>query len=148
MTGFLRILVPAGTRGLLLSDALLISCAFVATVYIALPADPKVYLLHDGGLARIALVLLTILASLRFNGMYSEARVTSWIDLAQRLCLVMGFTLLSQGLIGYLVPRWHLPIRLMSWGSLVATVALFVLRTVWGAFYAWRSDSRPVDRML
>src|ERR1017187_3691163 len=48
-------------------EVLLITSAFVFATYIVLDVDPSVFLLYDGGLARILLVVLSILLGLHFR---------------------------------------------------------------------------------
>src|ERR1700746_1020146 len=102
MIRLFKVFIPVGTLTLLVSEALLVTSAFVFATYLTFDADPTVYLLDDGGLSRIILVVFSIMIGLHFHDLYSQFRVKSRIVLVQQLCLVMGVAFLSQGLIAYL----------------------------------------------
>ena len=90
MIRLFRVFVPASVVALLLSEVILITFCFVLATYLVLEVDPSVFLLYDGGLTRILLVVASILLGLHFQDLYSRFKITSKIILAQQLCLVMG----------------------------------------------------------
>ncbi len=145
MIRLFRVFVPAGVLTLLVSEALLITAAFVATAFFVLEVDPTVYLLYDRGLVRVLLVVLSILVGLHFQDLYSQIRLKSRIVLIQQLCLVMGVAYLLQGLISYLDADLKLPIHMMLWGSLLTVILVFLWRMFFSA-YALRIMGR--DRLL
>src|SRR5690349_16868215 len=98
MIRIFRVFVPVGTLTLLVSDILLISAAFVVGAYTTLDIDPAVYLLYDGGIIGITLVLLSILAALYFQDLYSDIVVESKAVLLHQLSLAIGVAFLTQGL--------------------------------------------------
>ena len=104
MLRLFRVLIPVGTFTLLVSEIMLLTSAFVLATYIELPVDPTVYLLDDGGLLRITLVVISILIGLHFHDLYSQFYVKSRIVLIQQLCLVIGIAFITQGLITYITP--------------------------------------------
>jgi FlaA1/EpsC-like NDP-sugar epimerase len=118
----------------LISETLLIVSAFVLATFLALEVDPSVFLLYDGGLERISLVLLSILAGLHLHDLYSQYFIKSRIVLLQQLCLVMGIAFLLQGLISYLNPNFRVPIRIMLLGSAFAVVAIFSWRLIFSKY--------------
>jgi sugar transferase (PEP-CTERM system associated) len=128
MIRLFRVFVPVGTITLLISETLLVASAFVLATFLALEVDPTVFLLYDGGLWRISLVLFCILIGLHFHDLYSQYFVKSRIMLLQQLCLVMGVAFLFQGLISYLNPNFRVPIRIMLMGSAFAVVAIYSWR--------------------
>src|SRR3954451_21382616 len=134
MIGLFKVFIPVGTLTLLVSEIVLVSSAFVFATYLALEVDPTVFLLYDGGLIRILLVLLSILVGLHFHDLYSQYYVKSRIVLVQQLCLVMGVAFLTQGLIAYLNAGLRVPIRVMVLGSSVAVVAIFFWRVFFSAY--------------
>jgi sugar transferase (PEP-CTERM system associated) len=125
MIRLFRVFVPVGTITLLISEILLVTAAFVLALFIVLEVDPTTFLLYDGGFARIALVLLSILVGLHFHDLYSQYFVKSRIILLQQLCLVMGVAFLLQGLVSYLDPNLRVPISVMLLGSGFAITAIF-----------------------
>ena len=145
MIRLFRVFVPVGALTLLVCETLLIASAFVLAAYITLGVAPEVFLLYDGGLQRILLVLVSILAGLYFQDLYSQIRVKSRITLAQQLSVTLGAAFLFQGLVSYIDVNLRLPIRLMVVGSAVAVTAVFWWRVLFSA-YALRVVGR--ERML
>ena len=140
-----RVFVPVATVTLLVSEILLVTTAFVVSAYLSLDFDASVYLLYEGGLFRIGLVIVSILIALHFQDLYSQVRIKSRIVLMQQLCLVMGVALLLQGFISYLDSDWKLPLRIMLWGGMLALASMFLWRMIFSA-YALEVMGR--DRLL
>lgn len=138
MIRLFKVFIPVGTVTLLVSELLLVTSAFVFATYLTFDADPTVYLLDDGGLSRIMLVVFSIMIGLHFHDLYSQFRVKSRIVLVQQLCLVMGVAFLSQGLIAYLDASLRVPIRVMVAGSGLAVSAIFFWR-VFFSTYAYQA---------
>ena len=145
MIRLFKVFIPVGTLTLLISEAVLVTSAFIFATYIVLEVDPTVFLLYDGGLTRIILVLLSILLGLHFHDLYSNYHVKSRIELMQQLCLVMGVAFLTQGLIAYLNAGLRVPIRVMVGGSAVAVALIYFWRVFFSA-YALQVVGR--DRLL
>ena len=134
MIRLFRVFVPASVVALLLSEVILITFCFVLATYMVLEVDPTVFLLYDGGLTRILLVVISILLGLHFQDLYSRFKVTSQVILAQQLCLVMGLAFLAQGVISYLNAELRLPIRIMLGGGFLTIVIIFSWRVFYSAF--------------
>jgi len=134
MIRIFRVFVPVGTFALLISEILLVTGAFVLACYFVLPADPGDYLLYDGGLKSILLVVVSILIGLYLHDLYSDIDLKSGIILLQQLCLVMGIAFLVQGLVSYLDRDLRIPLRVMALGSLLAMIAIFVWRVLFSAY--------------
>ena len=145
MIRLFKVFIPVGTLALLVSEVLLVTSAFVFATYVVLEVDPTIFLLYDGGLFRISLVLLSIIVGLHFHDLYSQIHVKSRVVLVQQLCLVMGVAFLTQGLIAYADANLRVPIRVMVMGSSLAVVAIFFWRVLFSAF-ALQVVGR--DRML
>jgi sugar transferase (PEP-CTERM system associated) len=145
MIRLFRVFVPIGTATLLISEVLLITAAFVLASYLILPVDATAYLLYDGGLRNMGLVILTLLVGLYFHDLYTEIYVKSKIVLAQQLCIVLGIAFLVQGLLSYVNGGLRVPIRLMLGGSLLAVASMYWWRIFFSA-YALRVVGR--DRLL
>jgi sugar transferase (PEP-CTERM system associated) len=134
MIRLFRVFVPVGSLALLSSEILLITSSFVLATYLVLEVDPTVFLLYDGGLVRIFVVLGSILLGIHFHDLYSKIYVRSRVVLAQQLCLVIGIAFLFQGLVSYLNADLRVPIRVMVVGSFLATVAIFSWRVFFSAY--------------
>jgi sugar transferase (PEP-CTERM system associated) len=129
----LPVFVPARIFGLLISEILLIIGSFILASYFVLQVDPADYLLYDGGLINILLVLASILIGLYLQDLYSDIRVHSEIVLAQQLCLAIGIAFLIEGLIAYVDKTLRLPARVMAWGSFLSMGTIFGWRTLYSA---------------
>src|SRR5437588_2120325 len=116
MIRLFRVFVPVGTFALLISEILLVTGAFVLASYITLPSDPGDYLLYEGGLQSISLVVLSILIGLYLHDLYTDIDLKSRIILLQQLCLVMGIAFLMQGMVSYLDRDLRIPLRVMALG--------------------------------
>jgi sugar transferase (PEP-CTERM system associated) len=134
MIRLFKVFIPVGTLALLLSEVLLVTSSFVLATYVVLEVDPTVFLLYDGGLWRISLVVFSILVGLHFHDLYSQIHVKSRIVLVQQLCLVMGVAFLTQGLIAYASASMRVPIRVMLLGSGIAVAAIYLWRLLFSAF--------------
>jgi sugar transferase (PEP-CTERM system associated) len=134
MIRLFKVFIPVGTLTLLVSEVLLVTSAFIFATYLILEVDPTVFLLYDGGLSRIALVVLSILVGLHFHDLYTHIHVKSQVVLVQQLCLVMGVAFLTQGLIAYVNSNLRVPIRVMVVGGAITVVAVFFWRIVFSAF--------------
>jgi len=144
MIRLFKVFIPVGTLTLLVSEILLVTSAFIFASYIVLEVDPTVWL-YDGGLARIILVVISILLGLHFHDLYSQFHVKSRIVLVQQLCLVMGIAFLTQGLVAYINADLRMPIRVMVLGSGISIAGIFLWRVLFSAF-AFSLVGR--DRML
>ncbi|MGA2773746.1 MAG: hypothetical protein ABSG26_23350, partial [Bryobacteraceae bacterium] len=134
MIRLFRVFVPVGSLALLSSEILLIISSFVLATYVVLEVDPTVYLLYDGGLVRILLVLASILLGMHFHDLYSKIYVRSRLMLAQQLCLVIGIAFLFQALAGYVDASLRVPIRVMVMGSFLGVTAIFGWRVFFSAY--------------
>ena len=102
--------------------------------YLIFPADPADYLLYEGGLQSISLVIISILVGLYLHDLYSDIVLKSRIILLQQLCLVMGIAFLVQGLVSYLVPSMRIPLRVMALGGFLSMMGIFFWRIVFSSF--------------
>ena len=133
MIRLFRVFVPVGAFALLFSEVLLIASCFLVLTILILNVDPAVFLFHDNGLLRTAVVVASILFGLFFEDLYARIYVTSRLLLLQQLCLVMGIALLVQGFTSYLNEGFRLPIRIMLPGGALVVAALFAWRIVYSA---------------
>lgn len=145
MIRLFRVFIPVGTLTVLVSEILILASAFILATYLVLEVDPSVFLIYDGGLVRIALVIISILTGLHFHDLYSRIHVTSRIVLLQQLCLVLGVAFLMQGVISYVDEDLRVPLRVMVLGSLFSLAAIFLWR-IFFSTYALQMVGR--DRLL
>ena len=132
MIRLFQVFVPVGTLTLLTSEILLVSSAFIIAVY-SLPVDPTAYLLYDGGLLNVSLILVGILLGLYIEDLYSDIYVTSRAALLTQLCVVLGAAFLLQGMIGY-VAGLRMPLSVMGFGSALAVAAIFLWRLFFSSY--------------
>ena len=134
MIRLFRVFVPVSVLALLITEILLVTGAFVLASYLIFPADPADYLLYEGGLQSISLVIISILVGLYLHDLYSDIVLKSRIILLQQLCLVMGIAFLVQGLVSYLVPSMRIPLRVMALGGFLSMMGIFFWRIVFSSF--------------
>ena len=132
MIRLLRELVPSSVLTLLTTEIVVIVSCFVLATYAVLDVDPAVYLLYDGGLGRILLVVATILLALYLHDLYTKIHVRSRLLLVQQVLQVMGIAFLAQALFSYSNPGLALPRWLMLLGSSLSFVAI----VSWRIFYS------------
>ena len=127
---------------LLISEILLLTAAFVLATYFELKVNPTVFLLDDGGLARISLFLLCLLTGMYLRGLYADIRAKSRVALLRELCLVFGIAILIQGLAGPFAPGLRLSLPVLTLGSGLALAAIFAWRILLTAL-ARRAAGQP-----
>ena len=79
MIRLFRVFVPAGTLTMLMSELFWVTAAFVLATYAILPTDPELFLLYDNGMARILVVVLSMVVAMHFHDLYSDLHVKSRI---------------------------------------------------------------------
>jgi exopolysaccharide biosynthesis polyprenyl glycosylphosphotransferase len=132
MTRVIRSLVPAHSLSLFVTEACLMCCCYVLACYLMLDVDPLVYLLYDGGMGRIGIIVGTLLGGIYLNDLYTSVRVRSRLLLVQKGLQVLGLTFILQALLGYVDRDLTLPRWTMLVGSGL-TLACFV---GWRLFYS------------
>jgi lipopolysaccharide/colanic/teichoic acid biosynthesis glycosyltransferase len=134
MIQLFRVFIPASTLVLFLIEAIEITASFFLAIFLFLQQDPNDYLLNTFGLVSIVLVTVSILAGVYFQNLYSEIRVQSRLLLAQQLLMADGIAFLLQALISAAFPDLYMSLRVMLFGCLIATAAMFVGRLVFSAY--------------
>jgi sugar transferase (PEP-CTERM system associated) len=134
MIRLFRVSLPTSIVVLLLSEAMLLTFCYVVTAYWVLEVDPWTYLLYDGGLARILVVVLAILLGLHLLDLYAEIRTVSRTALALEIVQAIGFAFIVEALLSYSNQNWRLPAHIMIWGSALAAVTLSAWRMVYAHF--------------
>ena len=134
MVRLFRVFVPTSVVALLLSETILLFSCYILASFFILDSDPTVFLLYEGGLSRIALVVGCEMLGIYFHDLYTQFRVTSRILLVQQLCLVVGIAFLTQALLSYLKqPEWILSKWLMIIGSGLVLILLPAWRMLYGS---------------
>jgi exopolysaccharide biosynthesis polyprenyl glycosylphosphotransferase len=127
--------VPASIVVLLLSELVLLTFCYVLAGYLVLEVDPSTYLLYDGGMARILVVVLAIVVYLHLIDLYAEIRSVSRVALVLKILQSIGVAFLVEALLSYVDRNWRLPLHVMIWGSVLAVVTLSAWRlTYWHIF--------------
>ena len=148
MIRLFRVSIPAGVLVLLISEIFLTSLCFSLAAFIVLrhyDYDLATYFIEDGGLARMTLVVLSIMLGLHLNDLYTRIHVKSRSRLLQDLMQVIGGALLAQGLIAYATPTLRLGRGIM----LVGTIVNFFVLFSWRIFYdKYVLDAVAGDRIL
>jgi sugar transferase (PEP-CTERM system associated) len=134
MIRLFRVFIPTSELALFASEIVLVSFCYTFATFLTTSVDPTVYLLYDGGLARIALATATIIMGLHLMDLYTDVQVKHRLELLQRLCLVIGIAFLMQGLASYIGSDFQLPRTVMLVGSLLALVGLHIWRLCYSAF--------------
>jgi sugar transferase (PEP-CTERM system associated) len=127
--------VPTSVFVLLLSEFVLLTFSYTLATYLFLQVDPRVFLWFDGGLARILVVVASILLGLHFMDLYTEIRSASKIAVSLAIGQAIGAAFLLQALLSYVDKSWILPRWVMIWGSGFALVSLTVWRVIYGAVF-------------
>jgi len=128
----LRVFVPTSVFVLLVSEFILLSFCYVLAAFVVLEVDPTVFLLYDGGLARILPVVLTVLFGLHFFDLYAEIGARSRMTLLLIICQAVGLAIVVHALVSYSSRSWRLPGWLMIYGSVFSIVCLSSWRILYG----------------
>ena len=112
MIRLFRVFVPDSVVALVLSDAVLLYTCYLSAAFLVLDVDPQVFLRYDNGWARIAFVMLCLMAVIYFQDLYTKFRIKSKAVLVQQVGVALGVAFLLQALLAYLglqdlfVPTW------------------------------------------
>jgi sugar transferase (PEP-CTERM system associated) len=135
MIRLFRVSVPTSIFVLLLSEVVLLTFCYVVTTFWLLPVAPSIFLWYDNGLARILIVVASILAGLHFLDLYSDIRSISGVALVLEIGQALGFAFLVQALVAYLNKDWMLPRWIMIWASVLALISLAAWRLAYEMFF-------------
>jgi sugar transferase (PEP-CTERM system associated) len=126
-----KVFFPTRVVILLLSEIAIIFGCYVAAALVA-TETPAMFLTDDGGLYRIGLVTICVLAGFYLNDLYSQFRLRSKSHLLQQVCFVLGMAFLIQSLLDYLkLPEWALPKWTMIYGSVLVLLVQPTFRIVY-----------------
>lgn len=136
---------------LLVADTLLVLTVFLGASWGYYGRGAVDFLVNYDGLARILVVVLSVLFSLYLAGLYAQSRVTSRVNLALQLASVFGITLIIQGILSYSIHTLfrggyglHLPRTFMFAGMTVCFVTLFGWRLFYGSVLLRRMETEAI----
>jgi sugar transferase (PEP-CTERM system associated) len=126
-----KVYFPTSVVALLVSEAILLFGCYLAAAF-WLAEIPSLFLFEDRGLTRIAVVSGSALTGLYFNDLYSQFRIRSRVQLAQKTCLILGVCFLLQSFLNYLkLSDWAMPKWMMIYGSAM----VLLLQPAWRIFF-------------
>jgi sugar transferase (PEP-CTERM system associated) len=132
MIRLFRVFVPTSVVALLIAEIILVFSCYLLTVAALTDNDLELFLLYEGGLLRLGLVVASVLLSLYFLDLYTHLRVKSKTVLLQQTCLVVGIVFLGQALVNYIDPTLSVPQNAIIAGSGMLLIAL----PAWRVLYA------------
>lgn len=133
MIRLFRVFVPTAIFILLVSEFLLLISAYVLAAFLVLEMDPTVFLLYDGGLARILPVVFTILFGLHFFDLYQDLAKRTRIALVLEIGQAIGLAFIVEAFLSYGNRDWRMPGRMMIYGSVLSLVCLAAWRLLYTA---------------
>src|SRR4051812_26510995 len=131
MIRLFRVFVPTSVIALILSETVLIFSCFLISSYAVLDTDPWVFLVYDGGLQKMTLVVLSVMLGLYFEDLYTDFRIRSKVALVQQLCLVIGLVFFSQALLTYVNANLMMSRWIMIWGCGLVLLLLPIWRVLY-----------------
>ena len=146
-----RLFTPSSVAGLFISDFFLSATCFIIAMYIILPVDPMMFLLHYQGGQRLASVVVSLVIVFYFLDLYDDLVVRSRMLLLQQLVISFGLVFLSQAFLSYLsrdmmMPRWVMTVKRaclseMCWMGMYSSPLRWFKNTAW----RWKKVPRPVS---
>jgi sugar transferase (PEP-CTERM system associated) len=122
MIRLFKVFFPTRALVLLISEAALIYASYIAAAFIVLDY-PDIALAQENGWTRIAIVVISMIAGLYFQDLYSQIRVRSRTVLCLQFCSVIGFAFFVQALLEYAhLADWTLPGSLMFGGGALVLI--------------------------
>jgi len=137
MRQLFRAYIPASLVGLILSEILLIFLSYLAGLwmvgrFVNPELDVTAFILDEGGLRQIAIVVGCLVAGMYFQNLYTTVRVKSSVLVFQQMCLVIGLAFLVQAFFAYIRrPEWSL----LRWAMIFGSVITLVVAPSWRVFY-------------
>src|ERR1700684_2814547 len=110
MISMISTVVPVRVFSLFISEVILLYACFLAPAFLDPDVgDVRIFLLYDGGILRIAIVVAMVVLGLFLRNLYAEVRIRNRLAFFQNLCIIFGLVFIGQGLIGYLNSQWIVP---------------------------------------
>ncbi len=130
MRQLFRVFIPASIIALAISEfTFTFLCYLGGSWLVSRFINPNLvlgaFLVVEGGLIQITIVVVCLVLGLYFQNLYSNVRLKSLTLLIQQVCLVIGLAFLIQALFAYIRrPDWSLPRWAMIFGSMLALVVI------------------------
>ncbi|HUS05244.1 MAG TPA: sugar transferase [Bryobacteraceae bacterium] len=131
MIRLFRVFVPTSVLALIVSEIVLVSVCFILGTAFVIDTDLEIFFLYEGGLARMLLVVASVMLGLYLEDFYTEFRIRSKAVLVQQLCLVIGMVFFSQALLTYINPN----LMMSRWVMIYGCGLILVLLPVWRVVY-------------
>src|SRR5580704_16387430 len=132
MIRLFKVSIPSNVIALVVSEIVLVFSCYLLAAYLTFDIAPDVFLLDDGGLWHIALVVAVIILGIYFHDLYEDFRIRSELLLLQQISLVLGMAFVLQAALSYARSSYLLPKWLMVYGS----AGVLVLLPVWRILFA------------
>jgi exopolysaccharide biosynthesis polyprenyl glycosylphosphotransferase len=132
MIRLFKVSIPGNVIALVVSEIVLVFSCYVLAAYLTIDVAPDIFLVDDGGLWHIALVVGVIILGIYFHDLYEDYRIRSRILLFQQISLVLGMAFVLQAALSYGRSSFLLPKWLMVYGS----VGVLVLLPAWRILFA------------
>src|SRR5271155_191604 len=124
MIRLFKVSISSNVIALVVSEIVLVFSCYLLAAYLTIDVAPDVFLLDDGGVWHIALVVFVIILGVYFHDLYEDFRVRSRILLLQQTSLVLGMAFVLQAALSYGRSSFLLPKWLMVYGSMGVLVLL------------------------
>lgn len=145
MIRLFRVSMPTSVLALVVSETALLFACYIAAAGWAVNDGLSFFLLYEGGLLQIGIVVAVIQVGLYLQDLYDNVHPKSRLLLAQQVSLILGIAFLAQALLGYGRSTMQLPKWTMLIGSLIVLLVLPLWRL---AFYSLVSKALPGERLL
>jgi sugar transferase (PEP-CTERM system associated) len=132
MIRLFRVFIPTSVLGLFISETLIAIVCYVFAYWILGTDEFEVYFLLEDGVARTAIVVVTLIFGIYWADLYEDVQVSSALQLYQQFCLITGVAFIGQALVGYLDPQLIMP----RWQMLVGSALFIVVAPAWRLAYA------------
>jgi exopolysaccharide biosynthesis polyprenyl glycosylphosphotransferase len=131
MIRLFRVFIPTSVFVLTLTEFVLIFGCFLVAAFVFITDDLEIFLLYDGGIARLAIMAGIVMLSFYFQDLYNDFNVRSKMVLLQQCVFALGIAILVQSFIAYVLPAWITPRRVVVAGS----TALILTFPFWRVAY-------------
>src|SRR5580700_11111703 len=101
MIRLFKVSIPSNVIALVVSEIVLVFSCYLLAAYVTFDIAPDVFLIDDGGLWHIALVVAVIILGIYFHDLYEDFRIRSGILLVQQISLVLGIAFVLQAALSY-----------------------------------------------
>jgi exopolysaccharide biosynthesis polyprenyl glycosylphosphotransferase len=139
MIRIFSISISASVLLLMMMDVLLIGCSYLTSAWLVPFDDAPVvsllgdYLMFEGGIWQIGLMVFVILMGMYFSDYYSDFRPHSTANHLQQMCPILGAAFILQALLGYGRVELQMPRRIMLVGSFLVLIVIPLWRKLYSS---------------